>query len=114
MPRMTLITINRLYNELISINAINQPKRPMTKCKFKFNSVNALYDTGSCVTCMNEETFQKLSPGEKAFSQTGRSFLSASGDRMKTKGAINLKMEIEGKSVSQVVHVIPQLHEPLI
>ncbi len=33
---------------------------------------------------------------------------------MKTKGAINLKMEIEGKVVSQIVHVIPQLHKLFI
>ncbi len=33
---------------------------------------------------------------------------------MKTQGAINLKMGIEGKDVVQTVHVIPKLHEPFI
>lgn len=111
---MTTTTVNRLFNELMNINVIGPLRRPTTRCKFKRSTVNALYDTGSCVTCMNEETFKKLSPDERAFSQPARSFLSASGDRMKTKGAINLKMEIEGKAVAQTVHVIPQLHEPFI
>ena len=33
---------------------------------------------------------------------------------MKTKGSFDLQMLIEGRSVKQNVHVIPQLHEPFI
>jgi hypothetical protein len=111
---MTPVTVNNVYSDLMNINAISKPKRPITRCSFKNSGVKALYDTGSCVTCMSEDTYHKLSKSEQVFSEPGRSFLSASGDRMKTHGAINLKMGIEGKNVVQTVHVIPKLHEPFI
>ena len=98
----------------MNINIISQSLRPVTHCKFRRSSAKALYDTGSCVTCMSEETYHNLQPDEKSLSRTGRSFRSASGNQMKTKGSFDLQMLIEGRSVKQNVHVIPQLHEPFI
>ncbi len=113
-PRNSPLSVNTVYNELMNINIISQSLRPVTHCKFRKSSTKALYDTGSCVTCMSEDTYHNLQPDEKSLSQTGRSFRSASGNQMKTKGSFDLQMLIEGRSVKQNVHVIPQLHEPFI
>ena len=108
------MNVNTVYNELLNINVISQSLRPITYCKFRRSTAKALYDTGSSVTCMNDDTYQNLHPDEKALSQNGRSFRSASGDQMKTRGTFDLQMQVEGKMVSQKVHVIPTLHEPFI
>jgi len=113
-PRKLPTNVNTVYNDLMNINVIRQSTRPLIRCKFQRSEARALYDTGSCVTCMSEVVYKDLQPSEKTLSQTGRSFRSASGDQMKTKGVIDLTMQVEGKTVSQKIHVIPRLHEPFI
>ncbi len=73
-----------------------------------------LYDTGSCVTCMSEQTFNNLHPKEQRLIPNNKSFQSASGNRLNTKGVIIAAMKICRREVTHRVHVIPHLHEPLI
>ncbi len=114
LPRKLPTNVHTVYNDLMNVNVISQTTRPLIRCKFRRSEARALYDTGSCVTCMSEAVYKDLHPSEKSLSQTGRSFRSASGDQMKTKGVIDLTMQVEGKTVSQKIHVIPRLHEPFI
>ncbi|MBM3917836.1 MAG: DDE-type integrase/transposase/recombinase, partial [Sphingomonadales bacterium] len=106
-----------MYDNLISIAAVKETyKRPMTECVFKDSKTRALYDTGSCVTCMSENVYDKLSAVDRknGLVKSNRTFLSASGTKMSACGQIELPMNVEGRTVTHKVHVLPKLHEPLI
>jgi len=100
---------------MIKINSVGSTGlRPTLKCLTKKNTIKALYDTGSCVTCMSGKTFQSLHPKDQRLITSGRTFKSASGTSMNATGSLKLCMTVNGKALTHQVHVIPKLHEPLI
>jgi len=99
----------------MNVNAIKKPgTRPTITCNFRTCDINALYDTGSCVSCMSIDAYHSLHSSEKKISQPGGSFRSASGDKLVAKGLLDLPMRVRGRALTHKVHIIPNLHEPFI
>ena len=75
-----------------------------------------LYDTGSAITCMSQDTFERLEKtdiihwGKKGNAE----FTSASGDRITAGQRPTVEFEVLGKKVSFTTYVIKKLHEPFI
>ena len=75
-----------------------------------------LYDTGSAITCMSQDTFDRLEEmdiihwGKKGTAE----FTSASGDKITAGQRPTVEFEVLGKKVSFPTYVIEKLHEPFI
>jgi hypothetical protein len=51
-----------IYDDLILVSALGEPtKRTSVRAKFSNQEVVMLYDTGSSITCMNADLFERLS-----------------------------------------------------
>ena len=76
-----------------------------------------LYDTGSCITCMSEQTLRQLQttnvPIQKLKS-TIREFTSANGGKLRSLGLFKIPMTIENKQIQATFHVLSKLHENFI
>ncbi len=76
-----------------------------------------LYDTGSSITCMSQQTLRILKQNNTPLKQvpnTKREFTSANGGKMYSEGTFLINMTVLGKSISYPFHVLPHQHESFI
>jgi len=114
---MICSVVEEIYDNLMAVREKQTTfRRPVFKCKFVNIEVKALYDTGSCITCISSEVYKSLSKADKVgeLQPAERQFLSASGTRMKALGTVTLNMMVEGHPVQHELFVLPTLHEPMI
>ena len=115
MPRPTYYEI---FQNLTTINALrNVTRRPMVEATIGNEKYKMLYDTGSCITCMSNETLQRIKNGKARVtyvSPSQREFTSANGGRMTSNGIYEITMTIEKRTVKYPFHVLPKLHEKFI
>ena len=103
-------TVHKLKSSLL------RPQRPYVRVNFGKSVVNALYDTGADITCMNVKQFRKLYPIgtrpkkiEKKTITTG-----ATGAALESAGIYELPFEIDGRKITFPVHVYTNLGEKMI
>jgi len=76
----------------------------------------SLYDTGADITCMNEQTFRRISVDKRPvkLSQVKRRISSASDNQLVVLGTYKMKLRMLGKEIEHPVVVMKNLRENLI
>ena len=107
-----------IYDDLIAVSALGEPtKRPSVRAKFKDREVVMLYDTGSSITCMNSDLFDRLSTSDIIKMRdvgTDVVFSSASGDPITARRRPIIRFELLNRTVEYPVYVVDRLHEQFI
>jgi hypothetical protein len=94
-----------------------KPTRPYVTGHLGQQPCRFLYDTGSSITCISEETFRKIPIEQrpaKVPNHEHHSFTTASGNTLYTKGVYQIPMKFLGKTVSHPVYVLNHLSETAI
>jgi len=106
-----------VYDNLMAVKEYIKHTRPMVTTNIGNKTYKMLYDTGSCITCMSEQTLRQLQttnvPIQKLKS-TIREFTSANGGKLRSLGLFKIPMTIENKQIQATFHVLSKLHENFI
>ena len=102
---------------ICSAKSYFRPNRPFVPVYISNVAIEALYDTGADVSCVDEAVFRlipvHLRPQQLVLQQQHR-FHSASGDQLQVKGVYPLKILLLGKTIEHKFCVIKNLSEKLI
>jgi hypothetical protein len=109
-----------LYTYIASLPKFtSKPQRPFIRGQISQVKCNILFDTGSSITCINQEVFRNIPIDKRpvqisTLSSDKQEFLTAGGEKLMPKGLYELEFDIEGKIVKHPVFVLPKLHEKAI
>jgi len=106
-----------IFDNLMAVQKYVKHTRPMVNADIGKKKYKMLYDTGSCITCMSENTLHQLQSAGIPITKvrtTVREFTSANGGKLRSIGLFKIPVTIENRQIQATFHVLPKLHENFI